>query len=396
VTSTPKENVILSIIWTPSQDAILVSIRDIYPHETWATVAAMVTKELGFNVTKDMARNRFNRATALKRSIVPDEGDTVESLKLALNDARVTIENLQTQRADIGNAIETAILKAASGMDIPPVLAPEQDARDLLAGHYGVLLGSDWQMGKLINGHYDSAIAIQRVNEWIDESIQRFMGHAHPIAEVHLLLLGDHLENETIFPAQASRIDASLYRQVFDVAQTLANGIRRLLSVFPLVYVQGVGGNHGYNQKNSHPETNFDCRAMNVARLMLAEEDRLNFPEPLVTGESNWYMLHEVGEQVFFGIHGNQCRSKPFTQAMRDRLANYHATMGGFDVAVTGHYHQALNADIGAFDHFAAGSTESGNTFAQEWLAAGAQQGSQWTLITDGTQIVDRHLIRLN
>jgi len=341
-----------------------------------------------------MARNRYSRATKRTRSVIPDEGDTIPALKLALNDARATIENLHTQRLDLADAINSAIETAALGMDIPPVLAPSPDAYPA-EGQYGVMIGSDWQMGKLIKGHYDSAIAIQRVNDWIDESIQRMQAEPIEVVEVHLLLLGDLLENETIFPTQASRISASLYRQVFDVAQTLVNGIRRLLSVFPEVYVEGVGGNHGYNQKTSHPETNFDCMAMNTARLILAGEPRLTFPEPLTSGEAHWFMKHEVGQQMFFGLHGNQSRSKPYTQAFRDKLTNYHATMGGFDVAVTGHYHQALIQDMGPFEHIAAGSTESGNSFAQEWLAAGAQQGSQWLLITDGEAIRSRHLIRV-
>ena len=106
-------------------------------------------------------------------------------------------------------------------------------------------------------------------------------------------------------------------------------------------------------------------------------------------------MLHEVGNQTFFGIHGNQVRSQPYSKAMRDKLLGYHATLGGFDYAVTGHYHQALMADLGSFYHFAAGSTESNNTYAHQWLATGAQQGSQWLLYSDGERLIDQRLITL-
>ncbi len=102
-----------------------------------------------------------------------------------------------------------------------------------------------------------------------------------------------------------------------------------------------------------------------------------------------------VGPHTFFGFHGNQIRSKPHSEAFRNRLLGYRATEGEFDFAITGHHHSAINQDLGAFEHFGAGSTESGNTYAREWLATGAQQGSQWTLILDDDGIYARHLIRL-
>ena len=353
-----------------------------------------MTERLGFIVTADMARNRFSRLEELDFSMrVLPELDSKEGLTLALEEARRQLEDSRTSRSELAFAIDSAIKSAISGMTIPPVLEPAPVVSDDTAR--AVLPGGDWQIGKLIKGHYDSATAMRRLDDYFDEVVDRIQVGPYHIDEAHLLLLGDLLENETIFPSQPYLIDSSLYRQVFLVAEAITNGIRKLLSVVSRVYVEGVGGNHGYNQKTSHPETNFDCMAMNVSRLLLADEPRLTFLEPFTPSEEHWYMLHDVGPLRFFGIHGNQIRSQPYSKAMRDKLMNYHGTVGGFDFALTAHYHQSLMADIGPFIHVATGSTESNNTFAKQWLATGAQMGSQWMLVVDDDGLREAHHIRL-
>jgi hypothetical protein len=363
------------ITWTPALDAVLVQVVE-EEQGTWPELAALVTEKVGVVVTGDMARNRYRRVE--------------EARELRANAPR--LEQVDATRSDIAAAINDAMLESVSLIDIPPVPRPVIEPG--LPPAYAVLVGSDWQMGKLIKGHYDSETAVRRVDDFFDQSAADIV-QMGGITEAHVLLLGDLLENESIFPKQPYLIDSSLFRQVFMVAETIVNGIRLLLSVVPSVYVEGIGGNHGYNQKTSHPETNFDCMAMNVARLILESEERLDFPEPITELEEHWYMMHEVGQQTFFGFHGNQVRSQPNTKVFRDRLLGYHATLGSFDYALTGHYHQAMMQDLGAFKHFAAGSTESSNTYAQQWLASGAQQGTQWLLYTDGEHLTDQKLIGL-
>lgn len=373
----------MPITWSPTLDSILREVVE--EGGTWPQVASSVTNKVGFIVTADAARNRFSRLEEqdASRAVLTDT-DTAEGLKSALSEARREIIELRAGRQELADAIRETLVTAISGMNIPPVLPPSGQAEP--TGNYGVMLGADWQIGKLIKGNYDAEVAMRRVGDWFDQSID--IMKFHNVQEPHVLLLGDLVENENVFPKQPHLIDASLYRQIFLVAEAIVNGVRRLLASFPEVHVEGLGGNHGYNLKTSHPETNFDCIAMNTARLMLQNEDRLTFPEPITPGEEHWYIKHDVGEQTFFGIHGNQSKSKPYTNQFREKLKGYFTTMGAFDFAVTGHYHEALMADIGAFMHFAAGSTESNNTFAHQWLASGGQRGSQWTLITNDQGLV--------
>lgn len=383
----------MALAWTPAMDAVLLSTVSDNPGSTWREIAALVSDELGLIVTEDMARNRHRRADTLSNVALDEEGIT--ALRRSLTDTRNELEQMRVSRQDLQDAVFRAVEQGIAGLQIEPVTAPTRLEYNGET-HDQVLLGADWQMGKYIKGSYDSDIAKVRVNRHVLESIA--LGYAHPysVDNVHWLLLGDLVEGETIFPSQQHRIDASLFRQVFNAAETIVNNARRLLAVYPTVYIEGIGGNHGENLKNSHPETNFDCMAMEIARRILADEDRLVFPEPITPDEHHWAMWHKVRNSTFFGVHGHQVRSQPNTKASRDRFLGWYANFGPFDIAASGHYHQALMQDLGPFVHYAGGSPENNNTYAAEYLQTGSQRGSQWSLFVGDDGIYGDHLVRLS
>jgi hypothetical protein len=121
-----------------------------------------------------------------------------------------------------------------------------------------VLLNSDWQTGKFIRGAYSSEIAQRRVADFYAESVRIIQSQPRQVRTAHSLYLGDLVEGEQIFQGQAYKIDESLFRQIFRVSEMIVNGLRQLLSVVTTVNAEGVGGNHGDNGRDSHPETNFD------------------------------------------------------------------------------------------------------------------------------------------
>ena len=50
---------------------------------------------------------------------------------------------------------------------------------------------------------------------------------------------------------------------------------------------------------------------------------------------------------------------------------------------------------VNTITHWGAGSTESGNTYAQEFLASGSQQPSQWLLFQGERGVTAEYLVRL-
>ena len=371
--------------------ALIEAVAD-NPKATWPEIAVITSQLTQLTLTEDQVRNAYRRAIS-EASVATPAQTLVSDLRAALFAAEEELEAQKLKYGKTEEVIWSAIERNISGIKIDPVFPPgppgKRDAVD------AVMLNADWQVGKLIRGSYSSAIAEQRVANFYAQCQRMFQFMPWQVEAAHVLYLGDLVEGELVFRGQAYKIDESLFRQVFRVSEMIINGLRKLLAVVPIVYAEGVGGNHGDNTRDSHPETNFDNMAMEIARRFLRDEPRLIFPEPITPDERHWSMLHNVRGKTWMGLHGNQIRSQPNTKATRDKLQGYFNTMGPFDYVATGHYHQALQQDVGAFTHWAAGSTENGNTFAQEFMASGAQVGSQWLHFQDDEEVVASHLIRL-
>jgi hypothetical protein len=149
----------------------------------------------------------------------------------------------------------------------------------------------------------------------------------------------------------------------------------------------GVIGNHGALggpiRKSYHPETNADAMLYNVARMLLRDEPRVEWPETRVAGERAWYAVEEVLGKRWFLAHMDQVKSASFGipwYGFNKRLLGWATSVTPFDYAVGGHWHQSVRFTVNAITYFGAGSTESANTFAQEFLASGGQRPSQQLL----------------
>ena len=323
-----------------------------------------------------------------------------DETKRALTRALRKIDKLTVQREELVDAVYRAARDAAASITIPPVPKCAKDKRRA-DPEAAVILMSDWQWGKT-TPEYSSEVARMRVERFTDKTLRiiDLVRQHHPVDEVHCLYLGDRVEGELIFSGQAHRIDASLYRQTFEVGAAIANQLRRLKSHVDIVKAEGVIGNHGalggVSRREMHPETNADAMAMNIARLNLGAD--IDFPEPLTPDERHWYAIHEVMGKRWFMAHGDQVKGSSFGipwYGFKKFVQGTYVTLGPFDYFVTGHWHQTVREDINGIIHFGAGSTESANTYAQEYLAGGGQQGSQWLLFQNEDGLTSEHPIRL-
>ena len=329
------------------------------------------------------------------------EASSTDETKAALYRALRKIDKLKADQADLVDAVYRAARDAAASIDIPAVPKCAKDKRRA-DPEAAVVLMSDWQWGK-VTPDYSSEVAKQRVEKFTDKALRiiDLVRQHHPVPEVHVLYLGDLVEGELIFPGQAHRIDASLYQQTFEVGAAIANQLRRFKSYVGIVKAEGVRGNHGeiggVSRREMHPETNADAMAMNIARLNL-EGTGIDFPEPLTPGERHWYAIHEVMGKRWFLAHGDQVKGASFGipwYGFKKFIQGTYVTLGPFDYFATGHWHQSVREDINGIIHFGAGSTESSNTFAQEYLAGGGQQGSQWLIFQNSDGLTSEHPIRL-
>lgn len=315
------------------------------------------------------------------------EIETSDDLRASLNRTLRTLEKAKATKAELVEAVYRAAKDAAAGIVVPPIPKPTSDSRKG-AAEVAICLLADWQWGK-VTPDYSSEVAAERVARYAEKAVKliELQRSHHPVNEARIYLLGDLLEGEEIFPGQAHRIDASLYSQLFRGAEALAKIVRVIASAVPSVRVVGAIGNHGALggpiRKSYHPETNADAMLMNVARMLLADEKRVEWPETFVAGERAWYATDEVLGKRWFLFHGDQVKSASFGipwYGFNKRLLGWATSVSPFDYSASGHWHVPVRMQVNAITHWGAGSTESSNTFAQEFLASGGQRPSQWLL----------------
>lgn len=321
-------------------------------------------------------------------------------LRAALDRTLRQLESAKATKAEFVDAVYRAARDAAEAMTIPPVKPPKPRKPNERKPQTAILIVADWQVGKTTPA-YDSEIAAERVRLYADRCARIILDNPAPIEEAVILVGGDLVEGELIFGSQSHHIDASLYRQTFHVAELLADLIRRILTVTPTVRVRSCIGNHGAIggpvRRQSHPETNADAMAYNVARLLLRDESRVEWPEPVTAGERHWYETIEVRGRRWFLFHGDQIKSASFGipwYGYAKRLLGWATSVTPFDYSASGHWHTAVRMQVNAITHWGAGSTESANTYAQEYLASGGQEPSQWLLFQGDDGITSEWLIR--
>lgn len=295
------------------------------------------------------------------------------------------LDKAKASREELVDAVYRAAKDAASGLTIAPVPIPPQDRRKTARTEVAVAMLSDWQLGKR-TPTYTSEVCEARVRRYADKvarltDIQR---SSHPVREVRVWLLGDLVEGELIFPGQAHRIDASLYRQVVvDGPRILGDFLRSMLGAFERVHVTAVIGNHGAIggpvRRESHPETNAD---MMLARIVseVVTDPRLTWTLTEPTGERGWYAIDHIGRYSCLLFHGDQVRGGfagfPW-YGFGKKVLGWRQTMEPFTDAACGHWHQPVSFPLNEVIVRVNGSTESDNTYALENLAS-AGRPCQW------------------
>lgn len=299
-------------------------------------------------------------------------------LRAALDRALRDLDKAKAKREELVAAVYRAARDASSALVIEPVKHHHADRRTRRS-EVAIAMLSDWQLGKT-TPTYDSAICEQRVGLYADKvaklaAIQRA---DHPVRRLHVWLLGDLVEGELIFPGQAHRIDASLFRQVtVDGPRILAGFLRKMLAEFESVHVTAVDGNHGAIggpfRREYHPESNADRMLYQIVRDLLAGEERLTWTLTEPDGERNWYAIDRIGEYSAMLFHGDQIRGgfagMPW-YGFYKKVLGWRQVVEPFTEAACGHWHQAATLPLNEVLVRVNGSTESDNTYALEQLAA--------------------------
>jgi len=286
-----------------------------------------------------------------------------------------TLKNIQDE---VVKAAYAAAYDAFSGFELPKIKSPSiKKVKDRLS-ETAVAVFSDWQMGK-VTSSYNTDVLEQRIEKYTEKLIEitEIQRMDHSVEDLHVWLLGDIVEGEEIFTGQSHLIDSGLYRQVgINGPRILSKFLTIALENFKHVHVIGVIGNHGAvggkNRKQYDPETNMDRLLYKIIQLIFSDEDRITFHIPDGKGERNWYALDTIGNYGALLIHGDQLPAPTSYYGYYKKVMGWKdgAVPEHFDDVFMGHYHQQFKMTIGSTMLRISGSTESSNTYAQEYFSS--------------------------
>lgn len=303
------------------------------------------------------------------------------------------LEEAKVRQLSLIRATRDAASTALRQLSVKPVKAPRADTRKR-ASEVAIVPLADWQLGKVTPSYNSDVVEerIERLGDRIGEIVE-IQRQDHPVRQLWLPALGDLIEGEMIFPGQAHRIDASLFRQVLvDGPRILGGLVRRMAALFEQVTFDGVIGNHGRlgRRGDFHPETNADAFLYEVVRQLVetSGQSNVSFSGNVVDGERLWYKVREVNGKGWLLVHGDQFTGGngisgfPFPNTVAKVLKwGNGGIRESFDFVLAGHHHQAHRITVGGKKVWISGSTESDNTYASEDFASMGRP-TQWLLFS--------------
>jgi len=199
------------------------------------------------------------------------------------------------------------------------------------------LVISDPHLGKVTES-YSVEVAEKRLDYLLD-SAMRIINLHRPIGKAYIFLIGDIVQGENAY--QGSRIGETsigVWEQINDHAiPLLARFVLSLLQGVSGVEVYGVCGNHGvYDRHQATKHTNWDNFVYKGLEKALENQKGISVHCP-----SEFYQLVNIRGFRFFLVHGDQVRGTSGIPlfALRRKLQEWYAYVGGFHYAYVGHFH---------------------------------------------------------
>lgn len=214
---------------------------------------------------------------------------------------------------------------------VPQLILNKTKSKNSLA-----LLVSDVHVGKKTKS-YDSLVFKNRLAELLRESLDLIKIHSPK--EFVLILNGDIIDGEAIFPSHPYEIEMPSSDQYFLAAQAFGWMIQELAK-HTFVRVIGQCGNHGrMGRKSELPYTsNWEYllyHFIEVAMKSLVDANRVKFELP-----SYWYSIHTIQDSRFLITHGDAIKGGGSLGSVRGATVKWAVAIeDDWDIVCMGHFH---------------------------------------------------------
>lgn len=246
---------------------------------------------------------------------------------------------------------------------------------------------SDSHIGKKTDT-YNTAVAAQRIARFgqaLDEAQMR-RGISND-SELVILLLGDMVDGEGIYPTQHNHQDiTNVETQANTFANLLTAFVRARLNKWGSIRIEAISGNHGRAGKSSHEAANWDSVAYRFLQRTLEGTVPVGF------NDEHGFFMRRVTVDGFnvLAYHGHEVRASngnlPISGLSQKALRWANTSLAPFGAIVCGHYHSRGSWQLGSIKLRFNGTLVSSDMYSLErfgwessniWSLVGIQDG-QW------------------
>jgi hypothetical protein len=241
-----------------------------------------------------------------------------------------------------------------------------------------VMPHSDSHIGAVIHDrrnvdYYSPEEAKENIEEYFDRCISSAIDRGD-VEDVVLILNGDMLDGEGVYPSQRHEQEDNLRNQLRKAGNIYIEQILKLCRNFENVSVYCVPGNHGNISKRS--TTNADMMLYDFVETALsyAGVNNLNMCKSGPGG----FVLFDVRGWEYFARHGQDFLEHVGTSSGIRRALDWKDNYG-YDIAIRSHYHSVKYEPVGDENPvIMTGSTAPPSTFAESKAANGGECGVYW------------------
>lgn len=243
---------------------------------------------------------------------------------------------------------------------------------------------------------FNTDMAVDRVYQHLEQVLtwkRELVEQGYTIDTVHLLMNGDHVTGEDIYPGQGIEIDRTLREQVREGSNLYVDVIRTLAAEFPSVQVVAQHGNHGELRTGAQSsEANADDLMYDAVDLALRQSELDNVS----------YVTNHVDTHIEFNMRGH----RGYLRHGQDSLGHIGTSSGenrwkswllqsveehddtGWDVGYVGHHHELKVEPVNGRPVLMGGTTQPAGDYENSLGIAPGRPGA-WTHTVSDDEAID-------
>jgi len=252
-------------------------------------------------ITMKQVENDIYRKYKLKLN---KDSNIRKSAELKLTKNERSLLNKLLEEREIAKILADRIFEELNGIEINIEEGNYVEIENKKSKEDMIVLISDVHVGKKTTS-YDIDTFRRRLDTLKHKilSITKLHRNTSDVKNLHILLLGDILDGETIYPGQPFGIDASIIYQLKIAIEEFIRFFIELSKSYETIYIHAVPGNHGRAGKYNAKSTNYDLLfyfTLEGSLTPIVNNVKFIMPEP-----ENKYLVTTIKKHKFMLIHGD-------------------------------------------------------------------------------------------